>query len=78
MTESIRQRYLSVFCYFCVNSALYPCLSFHILYTFLVITIVFQSMLNFLRDPTGDTPWEEDTTAKDVVHVTSYDVSYVM
>jgi len=32
-----------------------------------------KSMLNFLRDPTGDTPWEEDTTAKDVVHVTSYD-----
>ena len=32
-------------------------------------------MLNFLRDPTGDTPWEEDTTAKDVVHVRSDSVS---
>ncbi|CAG0921552.1 unnamed protein product [Notodromas monacha] len=29
-----------------------------------------QSLTNFLRDPTGDIPWEEDTAAEDVVHVT--------
>ena len=26
-------------------------------------------MVNFMRDPTGDIPWEEDPTAGDVVHV---------
>ncbi|XP_035658614.1 dnaJ homolog subfamily C member 10-like [Branchiostoma floridae] len=31
----------------------------------------YKSMMNFLRDPTGDIPWEEDPTAKDVVHVES-------
>ncbi|CAH1241659.1 PDIA5 [Branchiostoma lanceolatum] len=31
----------------------------------------YKSMINFLRDPTGDLPWEEDPTAKDVVHVES-------
>ncbi|XP_021941070.1 protein disulfide-isomerase A5 isoform X2 [Zootermopsis nevadensis] len=28
-----------------------------------------QSMVNFMRDPTGDVPWEEDGTAVDVVHI---------
>jgi hypothetical protein len=28
-----------------------------------------QSMTNFLRDPTGDIPWEEDSSAQDVVHI---------
>ncbi|PNF32184.1 Protein disulfide-isomerase A5 [Cryptotermes secundus] len=28
-----------------------------------------QSMVNFMRDPTGDIPWEEDSTAIDVVHI---------
>ncbi|KAK7866488.1 hypothetical protein R5R35_014353 [Gryllus longicercus] len=28
-----------------------------------------QSMVNFMRDPAGDIPWEEDTTAVDVVHL---------
>ncbi|XP_044761964.1 protein disulfide-isomerase A5 [Coccinella septempunctata] len=28
-----------------------------------------NSMLNFMRDPTGDIPWEEDSTAEDVLHV---------
>ncbi|XP_078661185.1 uncharacterized protein LOC144905411 isoform X1 [Branchiostoma floridae x Branchiostoma belcheri] len=31
----------------------------------------YKSMMNFLRDPTGDIPWEEDPTAKDVIHVDS-------
>ncbi|XP_066299648.1 uncharacterized protein [Branchiostoma lanceolatum] len=31
----------------------------------------YKSMINFLRDPTGDLPWEEDPTAKDVIHVES-------
>eukprot|EP00794_Sanderia_malayensis_P003727 gene3727-4248_t len=30
-----------------------------------------KSLLNFMKNPTGDIPWEEDTTAKDVVHVNS-------
>jgi protein disulfide-isomerase/protein disulfide isomerase family A protein 5 len=29
-----------------------------------------QSLVNFLRDPTGDIPWEEDTLAEDVFHIT--------
>ena len=28
-----------------------------------------QSIVNFLRDPTGDIPWDEDVTATDVVHL---------
>ncbi|ELU02742.1 hypothetical protein CAPTEDRAFT_224024 [Capitella teleta] len=28
-----------------------------------------ESMSNFLRDPTGDIPWNEDSTATDVVHI---------
>jgi len=27
------------------------------------------SMVNFMRDPAGDLPWDEDATAEDVVHV---------
>ena len=29
----------------------------------------FQSFINFLKDPKGDMPWEEDETAKDVAHL---------
>ena len=32
-------------------------------------------MVNFMRDPTGDIPWEEDPTAADVVHVDNKQVS---
>ncbi|GLV40971.1 uncharacterized protein CBL_04495 [Carabus blaptoides fortunei] len=28
-----------------------------------------SSMVNFMRDPLGDLPWEEDTTANDVLHL---------
>ncbi|KAK9686365.1 Thioredoxin [Popillia japonica] len=28
-----------------------------------------QSMVNFMRDPTGDLPWEEDATANNVLHI---------
>ncbi|KAG5877126.1 hypothetical protein JTB14_031279 [Gonioctena quinquepunctata] len=28
-----------------------------------------SSMTNFMRDPTGDIPWEEDPSATDVVHI---------
>ena len=28
-------------------------------------------MVNFLLDPTGDIPWEEESGAEDVVHVES-------
>eukprot|EP00795_Rhopilema_esculentum_P014183 gene14183-5188_t len=28
-----------------------------------------KSLLNFMRNPTGDVPWDEDATAKDVVHI---------
>lgn len=34
------------------------------------------SMVNFMRDPAGDLPWEEDPMGKDVVHFTDY-VSFV-
>ena len=35
-------------------------------------------MVNFMRDPTGDIPWEEDPTAGDVVHVDNKQVSIVL
>lgn len=28
-----------------------------------------SSMVNFLRDPTGDIPWEEDANGSDVIHI---------
>ncbi|XP_064481351.1 protein disulfide-isomerase A5-like [Ornithodoros turicata] len=31
--------------------------------------VALQSMVNFLRDPTGDIPWEEDEQGVDVYHV---------
>ncbi|KAK6181655.1 hypothetical protein SNE40_009469 [Patella caerulea] len=31
--------------------------------------IAIKSMVNFLLDPTGDLPWDEDPTAQDVVHI---------
>lgn len=34
-----------------------------------------SSMTNFMRDPTGDIPWEEDSTANNVVHVPDTNVS---
>ncbi|XP_067937992.1 protein disulfide-isomerase A5-like [Watersipora subatra] len=30
-----------------------------------------KSIVSFLEDPTGDMPWDEDTTARDVLHVSS-------
>ncbi|GFS06926.1 protein disulfide-isomerase A5-like [Elysia marginata] len=35
--------------------------------------LVVKSMVNFLLDPTGDIPWEEDPAATDVVHINSED-----
>ncbi|KAK7478533.1 hypothetical protein BaRGS_00030205, partial [Batillaria attramentaria] len=32
-----------------------------------------KSMVNFLMDPTGDIPWDEDPTAVDVVHIDTED-----
>ncbi|XP_076456070.1 protein disulfide-isomerase A5-like [Babylonia areolata] len=32
-----------------------------------------KSMVNFLMDPTGDIPWDEDPTATDVVHIDTED-----
>jgi len=34
-----------------------------------------QSMVNFMRDPSGDIPWEEDNMAVDVVHISDALVS---
>lgn len=34
-----------------------------------------QSLQNFMRDPTGDIPYEEDSTAKDVIHLLETNVS---
>ena len=30
-----------------------------------------QSFVAFMKDPTGEAPWEEDTSAKDVIHINS-------
>lgn len=27
------------------------------------------SMVNFMRDPSGDLPWDEDSTATDILHI---------
>lgn len=34
------------------------------------------SMVNFMRDPTGDIPWEEDSSAENVVHIPDAGVNY--
>ena len=34
-----------------------------------------QSMITFLRDPTGDLPWDEDPNGVDVYHVNDMGVS---
>ena len=36
--------------------------------------MVRRSIVNFLEDPTGDLPWDEDPTAQDVLHVQSTQV----
>lgn len=33
-----------------------------------------SSLVNFLRDPTGDLPWEEDQSGTDVIHLGDTDV----
>ena len=33
-----------------------------------------QSICNFLSNPTGDAPWEEDADAADVIHANSREV----
>lgn len=37
-----------------------------------------SSMVNFMRDPTGDIPWEEDSTAINVVHVSDAQVNQLL
>lgn len=36
---------------------------------------IVTSMVNFMRDPTGDLPWDEDPIGTDVVHIKDMDVS---
>lgn len=36
-----------------------------------------QSMSTFLRDPSGDIPWDEDEQGVDVVHINDVNVSVV-
>lgn len=31
-----------------------------------------------MKDPTGDLPWEEDDTAKDVMHISDPNVSFLL
>lgn len=35
------------------------------------------SFVNFLRDPSGDLPWDEDETGADVVHIGDTEVSQI-
>ena len=37
-----------------------------------------SSIVNFMKDPTGDLPWDEDPTAQDVVHIADIQVPMVM
>lgn len=34
-----------------------------------------SSIVNFMKDPTGDLPWDEDPTATNVVHLQDLPVS---
>lgn len=36
-----------------------------------------SSLVNFMRDPTGDLPWEEDPSAQKVVHIADAQVSFI-
>ena len=36
--------------------------------------MLFQSLYNFLLDPTGDIPWDEEPDAGDVVHIANEQV----
>ena len=36
--------------------------------------MMFQSLYNFMLDPTGDIPWDEEPDAGDVVHVANEQV----
>lgn len=38
--------------------------------------IAIQSIVNFMRDPSGDLPWEEDTASEDVVHISDAPVIF--
>lgn len=42
------------------------------------LSVCWQSMVNFLLDPTGDLPWEEDPTAVNVVHLSTEEVSHTL
>jgi len=37
--------------------------------------ITVSSVVNFMRDPTGDLPWEEDPTGIDIIHINDAAVS---
>ena len=48
----------------------------HILETcYSILFVSFQSVLNFLNDPTGEMPWEEEDGAEDVKHIKTVKVS---
>lgn len=36
------------------------------------------SLVNFMRDPTGDLPWDEDEAAQDITHLPDNVVSFIM
>lgn len=40
-----------------------------------ILFVSFQSVLNFLNDPTGEMPWEEEDGAEDVKHIKTVKVS---
>lgn len=35
-----------------------------------------SSMVNFMRDPSGDLPWDEDSTAVDILHIPDNNVHF--
>ena len=39
------------------------------------ILCILQSMLNFLNDPLGEMPWEEEEGSEDVLHLYTQGVS---
>lgn len=45
------------------------------LHVIAVLFVSFQSVLNFLNDPTGEMPWEEEDGAEDVKHIKTVKVS---
>jgi hypothetical protein len=42
------------------------------------ISLFIQSMINFMLDPKGDMPWNEDALAQDILHLNNPKVKFIL